>query len=58
MYVWCESCRYSGWVAEAELLLPFREWSNFEGKLFLARGIWLVLRRLDRLAASSPCVRR
>ena len=42
MYAWCESSRYSRWVAEAELLFLFREWSNFGGELFLAPGIWLV----------------
>ena len=42
MYAWCKSCQHSGWVAEAELLFPFREWSNFGGKLFLAPGVRLV----------------
>ena len=32
-------------MAEDELLFPFREWSNFGGKLFLAPGV--------RLASSS-----
>ena len=42
MHTWCKSGRHSGWVAEAELLFPFREWSNFGGKLFLAPGVRLV----------------
>ena len=30
------------WVAEAELLFPFWEWSNFTGKVFLAPGVRLA----------------
>ena len=42
MYTWCKSCQHSGWVAEDELLFPFREWSNLGGKLFLAPGVRLA----------------
>ena len=54
MYAWCESCRYSGWVEEAELLLPFREWSNFGGKLFLAPGVRLASRSMVFIAWWPP----
>ena len=42
MYAWCKTCRHSGWVAEAELLFPLRDWSILGGKLLLTPGIWLV----------------
>ena len=54
MYAWCESCRYSGWVAEAELLFPFREWSNFGGKLLLAPDIRLAGRSIVFIAWWPP----
>ena len=54
MYAWCESCRYSGWVAEAELLFPFREWSNFRGKLFLAPGVQLASQSVVFIAWWPP----
>ena len=54
MYARCKSCRYKRWVAEAKLLFPFREWSNFEGKLFLALGIWLVSRSVFFIAWRPP----
>ena len=54
MYVWCEFCQYSRWVAEAELLFPFQEWSNFRGKLFLAPGVRLVSRSVVFFAWWPP----
>ena len=54
MYAWCESCRYSGWVAEAELLFPLGEWSNFGGKLFLAPGVRLASRSVVFIAWWPP----
>ena len=54
MYVWCKSCQYSGWVAEAELLFPSREWSNFGGKLFLAPGVRLASRSVVFIAWWPP----
>ena len=42
------------WVAEAELLFPFREWSNFGGKLFLVSGVWLVSRSVVFIAWWPP----
>ena len=54
MYAWCKSCQYSRWVAEAELLFPFREWSNFGRKLFLAPRVWLVSRSVVFIAWWPP----
>ena len=54
MYARCKSCRYMRWVAEAELLFPFREWSNFGRKLFLAPGIWLGSRSVVCIAWRPP----
>ena len=54
MYAWCKSCQYSRWVAEAELLFPFREWSNFRGKLFLAPGVQLASRSVVFIAWWPP----
>ena len=54
MYAWCKSRRYSRWVAEAELLFPFREWSNFGGKLFLAPGVRLAGRSVVSIAWWPP----
>ena len=54
MYTWCKSCEYSRWVAGTELLFPFREWSNFRGKLLLAPGTWLVSRSVVFTAWRPP----
>ena len=54
MYARCKSCRYMRWVAEAELLFPFREWSNLGGKLFLAPGVRLVSRSVVFVAWWPP----
>ena len=54
MYAWCESHRYGRWVAEAELLFPFRGWSNFRGKLFLAPGVRLASRSVVFIAWWPP----
>ena len=54
MYEWCESCQYSRWVAETELLFPFREWSNFRGKVFLAPGVRLASRSVVSIAWWPP----
>ena len=54
MHTWCKFGRHSGWVAEAELLLPFREWSNFGGKLFLAPGVRLASRSVVFIAWLPP----
>ena len=54
MYAWCESHRYGRWVAEAELLFPFREWSNFGGKLLLALDIRLAGRSVVFIAWWPP----
>ena len=50
MYAWCKYCQYSGWVAGAELLFPFQEWSNFGGELFLAPGVRLAGRSVVFIA--------
>ena len=42
------------WAAEAELLFPFREWSNFGGKLFLAPGVRLASRSVVLIAWWPP----
>ena len=39
---------------EAELLFPFREWSNFRGKLFLAPGVQLASRSVVFIAWWPP----
>ena len=44
MCAWCKFDHYSRWVAEAELLFVFREWSNVGGELFLAPGVLLASR--------------
>ena len=54
MYTWCKSCEYSRWVAEAELLFPFWEWSNFRGKVFLATGVRLASRSVVSIAWWPP----
>ena len=54
MYARCKFCRYRRWVVEAEQLFPFREWSNFRGKLFLAPGVWLVSRSVVFIAWRPP----
>ena len=42
MCAWCKFRQYNRWVAEAELLFAFREWSNIGGALFLGPGALLV----------------
>ena len=54
MYAWCKSCQYSRWVAETELLFPFREWSNFGGKLLLAPDVRLARRFVIFIAWWPP----
>ena len=54
MYAWCDLCQYNGWVAEAELLFPFWEWSNFTGKVFLAPGVRLASRSVVSIAWWPP----
>ena len=54
MYAWCELCQYSNWVAEAELLFSFWEWSNFRGKVFLAPGVRLASRSVVFIAWWPP----
>ena len=44
MCAWCKFHQYSRWVAEAELLFAFREWSNVGGELFLSPGVLLASR--------------
>ena len=41
-------------MAEAGLLFPFREWSNFGGKLLLAHDIWLASRSVVFIAWWPP----
>ena len=53
MYTRCKSCQYRRWAA-AELLFPFREWSNFGGKLFLAPGVRLASRSVVFIAWWPP----
>ena len=54
MYAWCKSCPYVRWVAETKLLFPFRERSNFGGKLFLAPGVRLASRSVVFIAWWPP----
>ena len=54
MYAWCKPRRYGRWVAEAELLFPFREWSNFGGKLLLAPDVRLASRSVVFIAWWPP----
>ena len=44
MCAWCKFRQYSRWVAGAELLFAFWEWSNVGGELFLAPGALLASR--------------
>ena len=54
MCAWCKFCQYSRWVAETELLFAFREWSNVEGKQFLAPGVRLASRSVVFIAWWPP----
>ena len=50
MCAWCKFRQYSRWVAEAELLFAFQEWSNVRGELFLAPGVLLASRSVVFIA--------
>ena len=54
MYARYKFCGYMRWAAEAELLFPFREWSDFGGELFLAPSVWLVSRSVILVAWWPP----
>ena len=54
MRAWYKFCQYSRWVAEAELLFAFREWSNVGGELFLAPGVLLASRSVVFIAWWPP----
>ena len=54
MCAWCKFDHYSRWVAEAELLFVFREWSNVGGELFLAPGVLLASRSIVFVTRRHP----
>ena len=54
MCEWCKFCQYITWVAEDELLLAFREWSNIGGELFLAPSVLLSSRSIVFLTWWPP----